>query len=165
MLHAIRQKTSVRLSGEQLAPQAQFSIAGPAFAFQVLRLGSCWLALRPRPAPHPPFPSFLPWLQEQTCVCGPQAPTSPNSQVPSPGAALGSLPIPHNVLLSLPVLMSRLFSIANLCCHRPISPALTIAVHTPLPRFSSAPPFCPRAVAGCHPCREHFTGSYRESPL
>lgn len=33
MLRAIRQKTSVRLSGEQLAPQAQFSIAGPCVCF------------------------------------------------------------------------------------------------------------------------------------
>ena len=105
----------------------------PAFDFLVLHLGYCWLGLHPRPALHPLFPSFLPWWQGQVWVHGPQAETCAQGQVPSPGAVPGSLPISQNVLLSLSVLMSCLFSIANLCRYSLVSPALAIAVHMPLP--------------------------------
>lgn len=147
LLLAIWQKISVRLPGERLAPLAPLSTPGPCVCF-------------PRAAPGLfagrvciqdqllilPSQSILPWLQGPAWVRGPQAQTSPQGQVPSPGTAPASLPVSHNVLLSLPVLMGRLFSTANLCHYRPVSPALAITVHTPLPsvqlRTAVLPPCC-----------------------
>ena len=74
MLPGKRHQSDCRANGS--LPRLGSPSLAPAFAFQELHVGSCWLALHPRPAPHPPFPSFLPWLQGQGWAHGPQAQTS-----------------------------------------------------------------------------------------